>query len=232
MKNLRMLYVYFNNEISPREINCFRGAINAALEINHSILFHNHTNEGFRYSYPLIQYKRFHKKAVIVCVEEGTDAIGEFFNSECRNFTFGNNEQEFMITNLKADKFLVQQWQTMFHYKLYNWLPFNSKNYKEYQNIEGIVEKTILMERMLTGNILSFLKGIGVFVDDRVICHITSVKDPYVVRYKGVKLMSFDIEFSANVSLPMLIGLGKGASVGYGMILNNRTKTINSKQDE
>jgi hypothetical protein len=79
MNYTKTLIVFFKNDIKPFEIPKFRGAIINSLEEN-NILFHNHLeNSNFRYSYPLIQYKCINKSAAIVCVGNGTEAIGNFF---------------------------------------------------------------------------------------------------------------------------------------------------------
>ena len=36
------------------------------------------------------------------------------------------------------------------------------------------------------------------------------------MNYKKQRLLSFNVEFETNVSLPDHIGLGKGVSVGFG----------------
>ena len=222
MRTIKTLNIFFKNELTSHEISYFRGAVNAALEENHSLLFHNHTLDGFRYSYPLIQYKRINKKAAIVCIEDGTEAIGEFFNIDMRPFSIGNKKEEMVIGNIVANQFLVQVGQTTYKYKLCNWLPFNAENYKAYQSLERVAEKANLMERVLIGNILSFLKGVNIFIEEQITCHITDIKDPHTIHYKGIKLMSFNIDFSTNISLPPLIGLGKGASLGYGIVIKNK----------
>lgn len=221
MNNIRTLIILFENEISPNEITYFRGAVNAILNDGHSVLFHNHTHEGLRYSYPLIQYKRISRKAAIVCVEEGIDVVGEFLNANMHPLPLGNKTIDMVIDNMNTLQTTIQVCQNTFRYRLRNWLPFNSQNYRTYKNIEGIAAKATLMERTLVGNILSFLKGIGIFVEKRIECRIITINDPQVIIFKGVKLMAFDIEFTANISLPPFIGLGKGASVGYGTIETN-----------
>ncbi len=96
MKNqIKTLVITFKNELKQTEIGCFRGAVIAATE-NAGVLFHNHLeDEKFRYSYPLIQYKRIRKRAAIVCVGEGTGAIGDFFSS-C-NFEIGIGERHVLL---------------------------------------------------------------------------------------------------------------------------------------
>lgn len=79
MKKIRILQIVFDTEIKGQQISALRGAIVGKIG-SESILFHNHTYEGFRYSYPFIQYKRLNKKAAIVCVEQGVDEIYKLFN--------------------------------------------------------------------------------------------------------------------------------------------------------
>ncbi|MDR2804596.1 MAG: hypothetical protein LBB85_02990, partial [Dysgonamonadaceae bacterium] len=52
-----VLVIYFSNSVSQNEISKFRGAVINMLTSN-NVLFHNHTDDGLRYAYPLIQYKR------------------------------------------------------------------------------------------------------------------------------------------------------------------------------
>lgn len=234
MNNIRTLIIFFDNELASREITLFRGAVNAALEEGHSMLFHNHTEDGLRYAYPLIQYKRINKRAAIVCIEDGTEAVGEYFNSEMHPLVIGERTVDFTIKSVKSGNTLVQLWQNTFKYHVRNWLPFNSSNYKAYSDLESIADKAALLERILIGNILSFLKGVGIFVEERIVCHIISINEPRAIHYKGVKLMSFDIDFMSNISLPPLIGLGKGSSVGFGMITkrNNKTSKIQDSNEK
>ncbi len=77
-----------------------------------------------------------------------------------------------------------------------------------------MVEKTQFLEQILRGNILSFAKGLGIFIDKQVECVITQLSEPTVKRYKDVKLTMFDAEFTTNVSIPDYAGLGKGVSKG------------------
>ena len=39
-------------------------------------------------------------------------------------------------------------------------------------------------------------------------------------KFKNVNMLGFDVVFSTNVSLPQYVGLGKGVSLGFGMITN------------
>jgi CRISPR/Cas system endoribonuclease Cas6 (RAMP superfamily) len=228
--NVNTLLIRFQNEIANNEVAMFRGAIINAVD-NSDVLFHNHTDgDGFRYAYPLIQYKRINRKAAITCIGEGTEAIGKFFSSCNFDVVLGNRNMTLEVESVRAHKTLVQVWDSVFTYHLRKWLPLNQENYRKYEALDSIVERYAFLERLLTGNILSFAKSMGVYFDKQVECKITSADEPRIVNYKGVKMMSFDVEFKTNVSLPDYIGLGKGVSLGFGTVVsddkNDKTQYI------
>lgn len=219
MDKTKILIVRFDNELQPEELPLFRGAILSAIDKD-NILFHNHKDNGsYRYAYPLIQYKRINKKAALVCIGEGTEAIGEFFSSCNFDIVLGNRSTTLQVESVKAQQHLVQLWEEAFPYHLRRWIPLNKENYVTYTHLESLAERYALLERLLTANILSFAKGIGVHFDGQVHCAITELSQPYLLDYKGVKMTSFDAEFKTNVSLPDYIGLGKGVSLGMGTVV-------------
>jgi len=225
MKTIKTLILRFDNILEKYEISLFRGAVIASLE-NKNIFFHNHDGNQFRYSYPLIQYKRLHKKATIVCIGEGTEAIGEFFLSGNFSFRIGDREVEMIISDVQAERTIVQCCDDSFEYRIRDWLPLNSQNYEAYYVADGIISKIRILEKVLNGNILSILKGLDIHIDTQMDTKIIKLSEPRIVSHKGVKLMCFDIEFKSNISLPDYIGVGKNASVGYGML----TRKYNEKQ--
>lgn len=223
MNNTRFLLIRFENTLSTSEVEPFRGAVIHALK-DKDILFHNHlpNNGGFRYSYPLIQYKRINRKAVILCVGEGTESIGKFFFDSDLELTINGKKEKLIIDNIRAHKHLIQIWESKFHYRIRKWLPLNQENYEKYNQLESLAEKSFFLENILTANILSFAKGIDIHFEKQVICKISWLSEPVLTRYKGVKLTQFDIEFHTNVSIPDYVGLGKGVSIGYGCTVKKR----------
>lgn len=227
LRKQRILILRFKNQIYQNELSLLRGAINEELKDQNDILFHNHEGESFRYAYPLIQYKRINRNAVLVCLNEGTETVGLLLNKgtfECR---LGERMVEMEIDSVKANQFLIQAWDSSFVYYLRKWLPLNQDNYQEYQKLDGIAEKCQFLERILIGNILSMGKGLGIHFDSEISCKITDIENTTLLRYKNVKMMAFDVEFKTNVSLPDYIGLGKGASTGFGMVARKREKKEN-----
>lgn len=78
---INTLIVKFKKQIPQWEIPLFRGAIIEAASDCNCLLFHNHQGDGFRYGYPLIQYKCIRGQASLVCVGEGVEEIGAFFRN-------------------------------------------------------------------------------------------------------------------------------------------------------
>ena len=218
-KYIRTLTITYDLPISQREIPLFRGAVIASLE-HKDVLFHNHTGEEtLRYSYPLIQYKPIHKKAAVMGIGKGIDDISQLLNIQDYNFQIGKKSVEMHIEAINAyDHEISLTQEANLRYRLRNWLPLNSNNYAQYQNTESMLERIIILERVLIGNILSFLKGIDLFLDNQIQLHITDITGQRPITYKRVKLMAFDIEFKANISLPQYMGVGKNASVGCGIL--------------
>lgn len=228
MERIKVLTVRFVNEIMREEVPLFRGAIINAME-DANLLFHNHEEDGrLRYAYPLIQYKRINQKAAIVCLGEGTEAIGQFFSSCNFDLKLGERLVKLEVETVNAHQHLIQIWDSEFTYHIRRWLPLNQDNYAAYCKEESLAAKYALLERLLTANILSFAKGIGVRFEGQVAARIIQMDEPQTQNYKGVKLMSFDAEFKSNVSLPDYIGLGKGVSLGCGTIksIDNKENTL------
>ncbi len=226
INRISVLTIQFSNPLSLNEIPFFRGAIISKVP-RELTLFHNHEAVGLRYRYPLIQYKRIGGKAAIVCIGEGTDAIGNFFLNADFNLRVGNSEQHLELEKVDAKQVLIQPWQSKFQYTLRKWLPLNKENYEQFMRLEGLAEKVLFLQKILIGNILSMCTGLGIHIEENILCEVTFLSEMHIYKYKGVKMAGFDLEFKTNLSLPDYIGLGKGTSIGYGMVHKNRQTNTN-----
>lgn len=227
---VRTLIIRFDNEIQPFEVPLLRGCVIASVGKEADILLHNHDGDRLRYSFPLVQYKRINKKACIVCIEQGADIIGQFFTANPGNFQIGDRSVDLQIESVVPRKTTIQVWDSVFKYHLRRWLPLNSINFETYRKTETMTERIGMLERILVGNILSMAKGLGVYFDKQVACSITNMSEPRLVKVKETKVLMFDVDFRSNVSLPDLVGIGKHASIGYGIITHD--KTINIQHDD
>lgn len=211
------LAIRFRNELASYEVPAFRGAVIHKVPASLT-LFHNHIEDKFRYRYPLIQYKRINGKAAIVCVGEGTEDIGNFFANQNLDMEISGRKERFEIDSITANRWLLQLWESDFPYTLRKWLPFNTSNYAAYRQLEGITERAELIEHILTGNMLSMCTGLNTHLESHISCKLLQIKEQKVYDFKGIKMLGLGISFKTNLFMPDYIGLGKGASLGFGMI--------------
>lgn len=228
MNYVNSFLVKFNCEISMNEIPLFRGAVLKVIGDKVELLFHNHIAENqYRYKYPLIQYKRIHKKAAVFCIGEGVESIGQLLASQNLNMSIGEREVDFQIESLVPKRVIVQVWDTEFKYRVRNWIALNTENYAKYRELEGCGEQIAFLESILVGNILSFAKGMGITIDKQITCKLLELNKPKIVVAKGVKMMAFDVEFKSNISLPDYMGIGKHVSLGFGTVVRHYEKSTN-----
>lgn len=232
MKYIRTLTIRTDAEISQNEVPLFRGAVINSLGEHPNVYYHNHLdNDKFRYSYPLIQYKRLDGKATIVCVEDGVDIIGQFLTEVDGKLTIGERKITCNTGRIQPARILVQTWEDLFCYHISRWLPLNSKNYQLYQNIDGVVERVNFLENILKANLLSMLKGLDIHLEKELVLKIMELSDPYLVSNKGVKMMAFNADFKCNLSIPNYLGVGKNASIGYGTVHQLRKEHLEKETE-
>ena len=222
MKRIRYLTIRFDTEIDLHEIPAFRGAVIDKTGLEH-VNFHHHLPGGqLLYRYPIIQYKRMGRNPAIVCLDEGTDDIQHFFAQRSWDIHLGERPLTLTVKDLRLNQYTLQAWEHTFRFRLRDWLALNEVNYARYQNTPDEVARLELLERILTGNILSMAKGLDWRIDRPVRVRILYCSPLRWLRFKGQLLAGFDLEFATNVFLPDWIGLGKGVSVGFGVVTRKR----------
>ncbi|MDD7318981.1 MAG: CRISPR-associated endonuclease Cas6 [Prevotella sp.] len=231
-KFIRTLAVTYDIDLEPREIPLFRGAVIGSFGGDANLLYHNHLeNNKLRYSYPLIQYKRLGRKAAIICVEEGADIIGQFIGNAPQTISMGERNVTLKTMRITPARILMQVWNSMFEYKISRWLPLNPANYRKYQAMESLAERIKMLEKILCSNILSMLKGLGIWLEEDLKVSITDIGKPYKIYNKSVALMAFDASFTSNLSIPDNLGIGKNVSIGYGTVFQIK-KSKSNIEDE
>lgn len=217
MTKIKTLTIQFDTPLRRSEIPLFRGAIIAAIPSS-NILFHNHDGTSLRYSYPLIQYKRIGGRAAITCIGKGIDAMEELFVNANYTLKIGRREVDLKIESIKAEDVDVSISPSPISYRIHEWLPLNEKHNKQFHSTESIVERVRLLEQILTGNILSLLKGLDIFIDFQLQSVITDFTIRSPIIYKHIKLTNVDLSFNVNINLPQQIGIGRHSSMGAGVL--------------
>jgi len=157
-----------------------------------------------------------------VCIDEGVDEIHKYFEQPDWNLWIGDRKLEMKVDRLNLNQFNLQVWNVSFEYNIYNWIALSQENYEKYKLLDTDDERVSMLERILTGNILAFAKGVGWTVDKPIVLKITNTPRTKPVSLKGQKVLGFDLQFRTNVSLPNYIGLGKSVSIGFGLIKHKK----------
>lgn len=223
MKRLRMLSVVFDTSIQPWQLPQFRGAVIQKVGLEHD-WYHNHDNEtqNVHQRYPLIQYKvntlGQQMRPAILFLNEGVEEAHHFFSQPDWGLRIGQQDSDMRIAKLEARQHALCHYRRPAAYRLHKWRALNSEHFRQWQSLTGIAEKFAFLENILVAHILSFARAVDWQLDQRLELKITHLTKEEWISFKDIKMRCFTLDFSANVSLPDFIGLGKGAGVGFGVV--------------
>lgn len=209
---------YFNSFPSQISIPAFRGAFVKAMGDRAMMLMHNHVQDGLRYAYPLVQYKYVNDLPAIIAFGDTGDTINDVFQSGQIKMNLYGRIIPLTLLEHKTVDFKTIIDITPKYYSLTSWLPLTDGKEKQYDAFMSLTDRICMLENVLVGNVLSFFKGIGCHIEERLFCVISDVHKEYIVTYKNVKFRAFDIHFVTNILLPDYIGIGKSSSVGMGVL--------------
>jgi hypothetical protein len=182
----------------------------------HEVL-HNHREEGYIYRYPLVQYKLLDGIPTILGIEAGAEVLIRIF-PEIENFQLAGNNYEVVEKRIIQKKYGIQPTPDQRSYSFASpWIGFNQTNHDRYRKCTEWRERKVLLNRILTGNILSMCKGLGITIEKNLDLH--THLDSTKAHYKGFDHHAFYGNFRVNFDIPDLFGLGKGVSHGFGVIL-------------
>ncbi len=181
--------------------------------------FHHHSEDGFIYKHPLIQYKIIESTAHIVGIREGSDLL-RLINIPS-SMRLGSNRYHIVDVFMKTKQVNIGLIDEMMEYTFLSpWLPLNSQNYERYKRAYSKAKQTQLLSDILIGNLLSLSKGLGYRVPDeiKVEVHVEQIGS---MKVKNTNLLGFLGVFWTNFALPNLWGIGKSSSFGYGTVRSN-----------
>lgn len=215
--NIRMCKIEFETdiEILEKDLKKIRGYLGT--EFIEFTLLHNHEGKKLRYNYPLIQYKFIKGKFCMIGINEGVDTLIQLspklniFQLDYKTINIIKKNIEMWEEEIKTDTgFKIYQFETPY-------FALNQKNYKIFSTITNKEEKKKFLDKILTGNILSFLTGIGIWIDSRITVDLFFERIN-MIDFKDKKMLGIRGEFALNAKLPSYIGLGKSVALGNGSI--------------
>ncbi len=174
--------------------------------------FHHHSDNS--YHYPLIQYKKIDKKLAVIGIGEFSDVVFEKMSNLDHITT---QDQKIPLNNMELKNTVYYPKEVTGKYKFASpWIALNKENYAKYSLLARKEQKQFL-EKILVGNILSMLKGMGIFIDKKIAVNIKSYKSITTTAHQN-KFAGFFCEWDSSMNLPEYCGLGKSISKGFGVV--------------
>lgn len=178
--------------------------------------FHHHSDDS--YHYPLIQYKRIDKKLAVIGIGGFADVVFEKMSNLDHITT---QDQKIPLINIELQNSTYFPKEVKNKYKFASpWIALNKENYAKYTSLEKKEQKQFL-EKILVGNILSMLKGMEIFIDQKITIKINSYKSITTTAHQN-KFAGFFCDWISNITIPEYCGLGKSISKGFGVVISSK----------
>ena len=205
--------------LPTRDAHKLRGYFGRAFR-EHSALLHNHLEDGsLRYGYPLVQYKVVDGVPTIVGLGEGAELLIGLFR-EIREIkiagrTLRADDKELRVDRVRAafrsDDLLRYAFTTLY-------MPFSAEVYQRYKVLESDVERTAFIKKSLQGHLLMAFKGLDIRLQPSERIMVSPALSATTTLFKNQRMLAYRGEFTTNVELPDLIGVGRSTSRGFGTI--------------
>ncbi|MEO1054712.1 MAG: CRISPR-associated endonuclease Cas6 [Bacteroidota bacterium] len=243
MKSIPLTNITFDLPIYPKLLRKFRGAVIEnvmqhkpvfeAAGVNTEI-FHNHKEqvavlEGGEdplppgadrfYDYPLVQYKVRHRKAGILGIGKGAQAIQLWLSMAGEHLTVDGQEVSLDVKYHHHSQWKPGLLEEVKFYRINKWLPFNKKNYDLWRQSPRLTDKVKLMEKVIWGHLFHLGQGLEIDIPkDGLELYMSTIDLQTYQDSFGIKKLAFDITFGTNLNLPDEIGLGQNVSIGFGKV--------------
>jgi len=220
---MRLLSISFDTPIQPWEVPAFRGAVARKVGYDHD-LYHNHDNSrgldtaDYHHRYPLIQYKQHRGQPMLLCLDDGVEALHHLFAQPDLTIEMAGSRRTLRVAGLEMQMHRLDCAGKICRYHLRDWLALNEDNYAAYLQCSGLVAQIALLEKILQNQLVALCYAFGETPPATLDVRIQDLRDRRWTDYKQVKLLCFSLEFTARLSLPNYLGLGKGASTGWGVV--------------
>lgn len=185
----------------------------------HEILLHQHIpgTTATLYQYPRVQYQIRDGAVTAIGIADGAAALGRVYDrfDEIRlgPLTYPIVERQGEIV---TEPFGVTEAPRRYRFAT-PWVPLSPKNYPAFIRARGRQEQTALLERILTGNLLSASKTLGYVAAERIVPSLTNWNQT-VVDIKGTQVTGIEGEFRVNFAIPDGLGIGRSVSRGNGVV--------------
>lgn len=184
-------------------------------------LFHNHVADAPRTrDQALVQYRAEHGKATFVGIgTAGETALQKLLTQVGKPIRVGNREHRLSITSFDVEHHALEVSDYWFDYTVQHWLPFDDKNFDEFERTYGLKERVELLNKLLNTHLVVFRKNLGWYAPPySVKAEIGDILKTEKFLHKGIKKRAYSVSIRSNLELPTGIAIGRSISHGFGVV--------------
>lgn len=206
-------------QLATRDAHKLRGYFGTLFQ-EQSPLLHNHLESGeSAYKYPLVQYKVLEGVPTLVGLNEGAELLISLFLN-IKVLEIGSQSFPVLQKNIESSIINIGLSEDLHAYRFQTlWMALNQQNYSSWLH-EDEAQKAKHLKAILTGNLLSFFKGMNYHIEGTIMVNL-KITGQRETQFKNNTMMAFEAGFVTNTILPEAIGLGKSVSRGFGTIISN-----------
>lgn len=232
MKQLPTTIITFPElKLRQRQAHQLRGYLGNLFR-ERSPLLHNHYADGnLRHRYPLVQYKVLQGVPTLLGLGEGSALLAELF-LQIRELRLEEKTYPVYSKHIEHRQLAIGVGEQLNSYFFASpWMALSQDNFARYGSLAEAAEQQRFLERIAVGNMLSFFKNMGLFLEpqQRLMVHLQEVQ-PLEVSFKSQRMLAFKANLVTNALLPSAIGLGKSVSRGFGSLLPVEARPLHEKQ--
>lgn len=180
--------------------------------------------------YPLIQFKTRYQQGrlqpMLVVIGEKIKELKKEWLADPLTIHLQNRKQPIAVTDWKLLPFPLRTDKGFHTYNLFNYHPFNQENYARYRNLVTEKEKNAFLQQLLVQHLDAFMLGVGWQPDPPIQVKGIQLLKPKLIPYQNYQAQCYDLRFHSNLWIPEHIGLGKGVSLGFGVLRLPKKKSV------
>lgn len=244
---LKTLSITLSHPIQRHQIARWRGAFLEMIGWEDE-LFHNHRNEGYQgagtyssiraqskarhYRYPLIQYYEQDGRGTILGINEGRTALLKIQEEKELKIRWDGRVIALRVVDVQASEHQFRMLDRPRTYRLHQWMALTQKNHQIWEQAKNLHSRILLLEKLLPNHLIALFKTFQWNWPSRIETQLQFLHCMKPLSFKGQKMHTFDVEFTANVDLPNGIAIGKGTSQGFGWLetVQEKEKGANNRQ--
>lgn len=220
--HLRLLTIYTDRPFCENGSD-LRRAITASF--SDIAVLHNHNGAGFDYRSPRVRYLVIDRVPHLISFDDGLEMVERIYREQT---CLRCGQRMYQVTGVELQDIHDDAGicGDLYHYQSQApWLALNEDNHERYIQLNGVLERRAMLERIMAANMLALSKNVELDVQEKIMVKMLGFDE---VRLKAgqTPMLGFHAQFVTNFRIPAFVGVGKMVSKGFGLMGNVSNKAM------